>query len=146
MRDVFRVVHHRLSISILLASILVVANGCSIRTYHPEDRFELPDGNSTTGRAVFVKMSCYSCHAVQGDTHPEPVAQPTVPVVLGPEYAKWSNERLALSIVDPSHNVPKEFRYSPDIRLGTLSRMGNYRDVMTVQELVDIVAYLRSLR
>ena len=127
-------------VSLLLAAGLV---GCM-----PGPRsgagLRLPDGDVDHGRAVFVAMKCHACHRVAGVDLPEPVADPPVPVVLGGErpYPRTDGDILT-AIVNPSHRIVPAGK-AELVQAGGLSRMGDFRDAMTVGELVDLVAFVQS--
>jgi L-cysteine S-thiosulfotransferase len=104
----------------------------------------LPDGSPAAGQQAFVDLKCSSCHRVAGVALPEPVADPIVPVTLG---GPWPNERtdgeLLTAIINPSHKIAAGF--PPELlTTGSRSRMGEYADVMTVRQLIDIVAFLHE--
>jgi mono/diheme cytochrome c family protein len=102
----------------------------------------LPQGDVAAGREAFAALMCTTCHAVAGESElPQPVAQVPVPV-LGPAQAKQSPSKLASSIVSPSHKVSDEVLMKT---WGELSPMGDFSETMTVRQLVDLVAYLRSV-
>jgi hypothetical protein len=72
------------------------------------------------------------------------VADPPVPVVLGGNVAcEVTDGKLVTSIIDPSYEVSREYRREL-VKSGDESRMADYREMMTVQELVDIVAFLHT--
>lgn len=114
------------------------------------------------GKVAFAKMNCYSCHKVAGEDFPDPVADPPVDVVLDSRLAKQTRQRIAESIIAPSHRFVGESesirmavygiedvgmieQIPRDVSVGSNSRMGDFSDVMTVRELIDIVEYLKSL-
>lgn len=107
----------------------------------PADMFYLPQGDAVAGRLVLMQMRCTHCHAVEGDAFDPPVADPPVPVVLGPALADQPPWRVAESIIAPNHRVAD----GPDVTSLGLSRMGDFGGIMTVEQLTDLVAYLRSL-
>ena len=106
--------------------------------------FRLPDGDVERGRRAFVELKCNACHRVNGLDLPPPVADPPVPVVLGGTTGTFRTDGdLTSSIINPSHKVPST--YSEElVRSGEGSRMADYGDVMTVRQLVDLVAFLHS--
>jgi hypothetical protein len=124
-------------LSLLLPALLVAASACA-----PAERLYLPEGDEVAGREAFEAMRCYVCHAVPGETFPEPHATPAVPVELGSSLALRTRAELAESVIAPSHEIPA---FLPDVRHGDLSRMGDYGDAMTVRQWLDIVSYLESL-
>jgi len=91
------------------------------------------------GRHASQDLKCTTCHRVAGDDvgHHPTITGPA----LGSMQATQSADEIAGSIVDPSHVISAK---DGDWRETTLSKMGDYRDVMTVQQLIDIVAYLKS--
>jgi cytochrome c1 len=107
----------------------------------PGWKFALPAGDARKGRAVFVKLECYACHEVKGETFPG--ATDRAP--LGPELSQMAAhhepEFVAESIVNPNAVIADADGRAPD---GT-SRMPSYNDLMSVQELIDLVAFLKSL-
>jgi mono/diheme cytochrome c family protein len=111
---------------------------------HSSSGFRLPaDGDVERGKAAFVALECHNCHEVSGVDLPRPAAQPMVPVVLGGEVIKEpSDGYLVTSVIYPSYRLA---RYPKDqITSGGKSRMPHYAEKMTVQQLVDIVAFLQS--
>jgi len=96
-------------------------------------KFGLPTGDPAKGREVFAKLECYKCHEVKGETFPSTADTENV----GPELSAMAPlhdvEYFAESIVNPRKAVEK-------------GKMPSFNDSMTVQELVDLVAYLKSLK
>ena len=107
------------------------------------DDFLLPPGDAARGREAFVALRCYACHRVQGATLPAPVATPPVPITLGAAPSSWTDARLVTSIIAPSHAITRA-EYGESVATGGLSRMGDFNAVMTVQQLVDLVTFLRE--
>ena len=102
-----------------------------------------PPGDAQHGRAVFVDMRCNACHRVAGENLEPPVAEPPVPVALGGRIARvMTDGTLADSIVNPSRRIA--YKTTDGVRSGTLSRMPDYTQTMTVGELADLVAYLQT--
>jgi sulfur-oxidizing protein SoxX len=88
-------------------------------------------------------MRCNACHRVAGENQVAPVAEPAVPVVLGGRITRvMTDGALADSIVNPSHRIA--YKSGTGVRAGTLSRMPDYTDAMTVRELADLIAYLQT--
>lgn len=105
-------------------------------------KFTLPGGDPARGRAVFEKLECYSCHEVRGQGFPAPPDRPAA----GPELAGMAPmheaEFFAEAIVNPGAVIDRGRGWEgPD---GS-SKMPSFNDAMTVQELVDLVAFLKSL-
>jgi mono/diheme cytochrome c family protein len=100
-------------------------------------------GNIARGRELFAKLECYSCHEVRGESYPAP----TDAGRLGPELSAMGPlhdaDYFAESIINPGAAIEKGRNYAgPD---GS-SRMPSFNDSLTVQDVTDLVAYLRQLR
>ena len=110
----------------------------------PARGFFIPKGSAESGRKAFVRLQCTACHRVLGEAGlPAVVAQNPGPV-LGKPQAAYSRGWLASTIVSPSHTIAWD---SAGLASGSeLSRMGDFTETMTVRELIDIVAYLKSVR
>jgi Cu/Ag efflux protein CusF len=108
-------------------------------THHPKGwRFTMPQGDPAKGRAVFEKFECYYCHEVRGENFPSPTEYAPELSQMGPMHPV---EFFAESIINPNAVVPKSYRQSD----GT-SPMTNFAPKMTVQELIDVSAYVASLK
>jgi hypothetical protein len=74
---------------------------------------------------------------------PKPTVQPPVPVVLGGVVpVEVTDGYLVTSIINPSYALARYHKKM--ITAGGKSRMPNYSATMTVQQLVDTVAFLQS--
>jgi cytochrome c2 len=106
-------------------------------------RFSWPSGDPAKGREVFQKLECYSCHEVRGERFPGP----TDTARLGPELsamgAMHPPEYLAESIINPSAVIERNHGYAA---ADGSSKMPSYGDSLTLQETIDLVAYLKQLR
>src|SRR3990172_5172960 len=108
--------------------------------------FELPDGDPGRGREAFVALRCSSCHEVAGleDELPRPIATPETGVELGGlGMREPSDGELVTSIVNPSRHLYPAGE-AERITSGSGSRMANLNEAMTVQNLIDIVAFLHE--
>jgi cytochrome c len=103
-------------------------------------KFTFPDGDVKAGKTVFLNMKCYSCHAIDipGEKLP-----PSRSKGAGPELTSYSalpNEYLAESIIK-RHTIVAAPGYT--VKEGRAA-MGEYNHFLTVQELVDLVAFLKQ--
>lgn len=106
--------------------------------------FHIPDGDAMAGQAAFVELKCNACHRVDGVDLPPPVADPSVPVVLGGRTPRARTDgELVGAIVDPSHKLAPGYPKA-NLKSGDLSRMGDFSDAMTVRQLIDVVAFLQA--
>ena len=109
----------------------------------PDWKFTWPKGDPIRGREVFLKLQCYSCHEVRGESFPAPSEREKVGPELSVMGPLHEAEYFAESIINPSAVIERGKGYAaPD---GS-SKMPSYNDSVTVQEVVDLVAYLRSLK
>jgi len=106
-------------------------------------RFRWPIGDPVRGREVFAKLECYSCHEVKGEAFPAPSG----PEKVGPELSQMGPlhdpEYFAEAIINPSATIEKGKGYEAS---DGSSKMPSFNDSMSVQELIDLVAYLRGLK
>jgi mono/diheme cytochrome c family protein len=106
-------------------------------------RFAWPKGDPVKGRDVFQKLECYSCHEVRGERFPGPTDSARV----GPELAGMAQlhppEYFAESIINPGAVIERGRGYAA---ADGSSKMPSYADSLTIQETIDLVAYLRELR
>jgi len=102
-----------------------------------------PKGDPAKGREAFRKLECYSCHEVRGETFPAPTEEGKVGPELSAMGPLHEADYFAEALINPSAVIEqgKGFQ-APD---GS-SKMPSYNDSMTVRELVDLVAFLHSLK
>jgi hypothetical protein len=107
----------------------------------------LPAGNAADGRQAFLDLKCTACHSVPSETgFPAPVTMKPAPPIdarLGGRDVSY----LLTALVSPSHELSPDI--GEDVRAqlsGSLSPMGDFSRVMTVRQLVDLHAFIRSLR
>jgi hypothetical protein len=106
--------------------------------------FRLPPGDPERGKTAFVDLKCHECHRMAGVDFPAPTVEPPVPVVLGGEVPHVRTDGdLFTSIVNPSHKIAPGYRPELVERDGR-SRMPDFSDVMTVRQMLDLVAFLQS--
>lgn len=131
------------SISAALVIFVLVLGGCS-----PDSTsafgFRLPDGDTGQGREVFAYMQCNQCHTVVGKSFPEvPLADPPYVELGGNVTRVKTYGELVTAIINPSHRLAKGYA-AEVVSDGEESKMYVYNGYMTVQELIDLVAFLQS--
>ena len=109
----------------------------------PGWKFSLPAGDATRGRQLFVDLECYKCHAIQGESFPASAADAKN---VGPELTGMGGqhpaEYFAESILSPNTVVVDGPGFiGPDGK----SVMPSYAESLSVTQLVDLVAFLKSL-
>jgi mono/diheme cytochrome c family protein len=105
-------------------------------------KFALPEGDAARGRQVFADLECFKCHAIKGETFPavEPDARNAGPELTG-MGTHHPAEYFAESILLPDAVVVSGPGHTgPDGR----SIMPSYADAISVKQLVDLVAFIRS--
>jgi hypothetical protein len=106
-----------------------------------------PVGDVQAGRKAFTDLRCTACHAVPSESDfPAPVGAnpgPPIDARVGSRDVSY----LATAIVSPSHELSPGLDEKVRAQLtGVLSPMGDFSHTMTVRQLVDLQAYLRSVR
>lgn len=90
---------------------------------------------------MFTKLECFACHDVKGQNFPGVRDGGTI----GPELSRMAEhhdaEFVAEAIVNSSAVIDEPQWRASD---GT-SKMPSFNDLISVQELVDLVAFLKSL-
>lgn len=130
----------------ILEVILLACLFYSCQETGPPRGFVLPEGDPQLGQQAFVDLKCNSCHEVAGleDQWPRPIARPLTEVKLGGLAMREPTDgELVTSIINPSHALypaGEEER----ITSGGGSRMANYNEVITAQQLIDLVAFLHE--
>ena len=105
--------------------------------------FALPTGDIENGKINFVGLSCNQCHSVS-DLSWEGIEGKDVHFRIGGEVTKVKTYgELVTAIINPSHRIARNFKR--EMMAGdSLSPMPNYNEVMTVQELIDLVTFLQK--
>jgi hypothetical protein len=155
-----------LSISAIAAICLLAA--CTPCDNHDPDTvaLTLPSGTVEAGKQAFEDLRCSACHTVSGvEGLTEPLAQVPVPD-LGMVLAGHSRDSIATAVVLPSHfassdtELWSDWSTSQRVWIGpgqqipkeqvgeetqeTISIMTDYSNVITVQQLSDLVAFLED--
>ncbi len=103
----------------------------------------LPKGDAQKGREAFIALKCNTCHEIKGDISlAKPTAQKPGPA-LGVRQSRYKERFIADSIIFPSHAIQPGFGGKNPV--DQTSRMGDFSDSITVQQLSDVVSYLKSL-
>lgn len=103
--------------------------------------FRLPDGDPEVGKQLFVQLECNNCHTIVGLELSQAVQPGPVSVTLGGPVARVKTYgQLVSSVINPSHRIVR--RFSKDLK-GEESLMPIYNETMTIQQLIDLVAFLQ---
>lgn len=110
-------------------------------------KFTLPKGNPVQGRKIFLKMECYKCHEIMGETFPAVAEKERG---IGPELSQMAGmhpvEFFAESIINPNAVVDPKAKELGYVGEDGKSKMPEYSDVLTVRQAVDLAAYLTALK
>jgi len=104
--------------------------------------FALPKGDAEKGYATFAYLNCNECHSVSDIAWKGNTEGLHVPLGGGVNRAKTYGE-LVTSVINPNHKISKSHQQDLSNIDGS-SKMSRYNEVMTVQELVDIVTFLQK--
>ena len=108
----------------------------------------LPTGDAGAGRQAFQDLKCHACHRVAGENRlPAPIAEARGPD-LDATLSRRDVSEIAEAIIAPSHSVSVKTSAAVKARLARemKSPMGDFSRVLTVRQLADLLAYLRSVR
>lgn len=131
---------------IAVVFLMALVFGCQEAGSSSPRGMVLPEGNVEHGQQAFVDLKCHSCHEVEGleEELPRPSALPTVDVVLGGLAVREPTDgELLTAIVNPQHQLYPGGE-AARITIDGTSRMANYNDVITAQQLIDLVAFLHD--
>src|SRR5262245_8769820 len=104
-------------------------------------KFALPEGDVARGKQVFAEAGCYKCHTVEGAGFPDAGAEKKPGPDLTGMGSHHPPEYFAESIVAPNAVILDGPGYTgPDRR----SIMPGYADSLSVRQLLDVVAFLKS--
>jgi sulfur-oxidizing protein SoxX len=133
---------HRTARALALVACAVALPACASLWGH---RVHLPQGDALRGREAFVDLRCQVCHEIEGFDPPAPIVAARR-VRLGGQTARIKTyEDLVTSIANPSHRLASG--YPPkDVAIDGEALMSLIRlnEVMTVQQLVDLAAFLQT--
>jgi mono/diheme cytochrome c family protein len=122
-------------------ALLAVLAGCDLGPRSPRG-FRLPEGDAEKGKAAFLALKCHTCHKVEGVELPAADSPAPFSVVLGGETKRIKTYgELVTSVINPSHILSEKF--NRQLADGKLSPMPEFNNVMTVAQMIDLVAFLQ---
>jgi len=128
--------------TILVLAALTALTGCEADRMS-EKGFSLPEGNALGGKEAFVYMHCHECHTIVGEELPTLAMADPPFVQLGGKVTRVKTYgELVTAIINPSHKLAQGYPVDLVTNDGE-SKMPLYNGYMTVQELIDIVAFLQ---
>jgi len=132
---------------VVLASLLLIS--CGDKASKQSKGFFLPEGDVETGKTTFVGMQCNRCHTVEGVMLPDHDLPELPKIRLGGEiYKVKSYGDLVTAIINPQHTLAPQYLAmlsDEEKKAGTSgSPMLEFNRSMTVNQLIDLVAFLHS--
>jgi len=124
----------------IIASITLFS--CSKGADSPRG-FSLPKGDVQIGKTVFMKYKCLSCHTIEGVEQEGIHKNAEISVVIGGNTRQTvTYAELVTSVINPSHKLASRYLIA-DVSTEGESKMTVFNDVMTVTELINLVAFLQ---
>lgn len=107
--------------------------------------FRLPEGDRARGLQAFEALQCHACHTVEGRELPFEGTGAANVVLGGPVGRVRTYGELVTSIINPSHRLARG-RSTGEVAVDgeSLMETAALNDVMTVQQLIDLVAFLQA--
>ena len=109
--------------------------------------FVLPDGDVVLGEQVFTKYGCHGCHTIPGVDLPKIEPPPELVIEIGGEVYRVKNYgELLTSVINPNHEISPESLNKLETagRADASTPMPFYGDVMTITEMINLVAFLQA--
>jgi hypothetical protein len=140
-----------ISLGVLLTSVAALGGARSVRVTSedlhrgggvpPGWKFTVPPGDPDKGKQVFAALECYSCHEVTGADFPAKATDRS-----GPDLTRMGAhhpaEYFAESLLDPDAVIIDAPGFYDE---NGRSTMPSYNDSLTLEQWVNLVAYLKSL-
>ncbi len=107
--------------------------------------FALPEGDIESGKASYRSLSCNECHSITGIQYEG--GADSLNIELGGVSTKQkSYGELVTSVINPTHKIARRYmrKDANETTDSGISKMRVYNEIMTVQELIDLVAFLQS--
>ncbi|MFT6408064.1 MAG: hypothetical protein ACJAQ6_001480 [Arenicella sp.] len=138
----------KILLGFLLLIVVSLASGCE-QQQNAHRGFALPAGEVESGKLVFLDKHCIECHTLAGadfaDKRWQYTEQRDINVIIGGSVSKVKTYGdLVTSVINPSHRVAKGYSKDYVLDLDGESKMRVYNQVMTIEELVDLVTFLQS--
>ena len=132
--------------SLAVAVLLLMLGACSPES-KPVKGFVLPEGDVAQGKQVFIDYNCHGCHTIPDIEFPETEFEPPFVLAIGGEvYRVKDYGELMTAIVNPDHIISGKYKamlVGADRKV-EISPMPDYRQEMTVAELIDLVEFLHA--
>jgi sulfur-oxidizing protein SoxX len=132
--------------SLIVPVLLLLLCACSSES-QPVKGFVLPEGDVVQGKQVFIDYNCHGCHTIPDIEFPKTEFEaPFVLAIGGEVYRVKDYGELMTAIVNPDHIISGKYKamlVGADRKV-EISPMPDYRQEMTVAELIDLVEFLHA--
>ncbi len=109
--------------------------------------FTLPDGDPSLGEKAFIEFRCNDCHVVSGRPELSTRSDASAPIMEvnlgGPAPRISTYGQLVTAIINPSHRASQEY-WAEQRGSENGVEMRNYNDIMSVTELINLVAFIQG--
>jgi hypothetical protein len=130
----------RATIFLLILAFTGAMAGCATARNEAKGFRLAGNGDLQRGKAAFLEFGCTTCHEVRGASHlPSPTIQRVV--LGGSVLQELSDGYMVTAIINPTYHAAL---YPAKDAAGNHPRMPEFASRMTVQQLTDIVVYLKS--
>lgn len=113
-------------------------------TDEASSKLSIPEGDTEMGSETYIELKCYQCHKIEGESFPISKEEEGG---IGPDLTGIGSIQppsyLAESILDPNAVIIQGEGY---VGVDGQSLMPEYHDTMTLRQLLDLTAYLSSLK
>ena len=135
-----------LAVALVTAVVRAQVSGRT-ESYEVVDSVVLPMGDAVAGRQAFQDLKCHICPRVSGETAFSPIAPLQAPM-LNATLQLQAGSDIAAAIIAPSHSLSIRTSEAVKAQMSRqgLSPMGDFSRVLTVRQLADLLAYLRTIR
>lgn len=127
--------------------MLIIGLGIATACQNQSRGFVLPEGDVEQGKQAFVDLQCNDCHSIADIEWKGDEKNGGPHLRLGGQVTSLKTYgELVTSVINPSHKISRNFHRKQQMTTeeGKSLMEMNYNEVMTVQELVDIVTFLQS--
>lgn len=127
----------------VLPLVLVALTSCQYQSHG----FVLPKGDVAEGKTAFLELNCNNCHYTDEIEWTGNADWNDPKIHLGGEVSQIKTYgELVTSVINPSHKISKNVDPATATLADGSSKMETYalNYKMTVQELIDIIAFLQS--
>jgi cytochrome c oxidase subunit II len=98
--------------------------------------------NLPVGQRLLTERGCISCHSIYGN----PMVGPTFKGLLGSTVKVTTNGQIRSIVADSAYILESIVHPNADVTFGFPSTMPSGRDILSDQEIAQIIGYLKTLK